>query len=1257
MRLRPIFVLWVFSFLVACSTDQCSCTGYEQRPFPTRALDATVPSAGQARVTASGLKFVESQVPYLVDQFLPGGLNFCIPRDTSGNPDICVASTCPGGAAGCPIDLTIDDQRIVPKPPNELEVSITIGDVDDRLNFDYGTFIGTVNCYVQLFKKGSSETTAAQVVGTIPIELSVDGASPTKELRVTVGEAAVNLDDVDFKIHGRGNVGDTIACEGAGLVRGLFRGMIESEIRKILKDTVGGIADEQLCRRCGTGFDACSTGSCDDGICRYASSVCVPRAIGVEGRLKLGSLLADYTEEPNASVDVLVKAGDVAKVDAGVSVGLRAGFEPNAFAECVPVDPTRRPSSGSVPLSPVINADRDPDNQPFHLGIGVHKRAIEHMLWSTWASGAACLKVGSETVMLLSTGTFQLVAPSLKDIGPSGRTASLVVVPQKPPVVELGANTITQTNGSYVISEPLMILKWPDLDFHVFGYAQERMVRLFSIRVDLELPIALSPDGDGNLIPVVGAIEDAIRNIRPRRTELIAEGPQRILDLVPTLIGFAAPQLAGAIPESVAIPEFLGFRLDLQQGDIRGADSNNFLAAFATLARTTQPFSLGVDTFVSQVELDLTERSPSGLLQPRVDFRAGGLGQDLAPVPTEFQWRVDGGFWSMFHSGPELSTSNPVLSLPGVHKIEVRARIVGEPASVDRSPAVFEVTIEDLAPILTPAASADDSDEVAGAIREHLETPPVKAGPTQKPAGGCSSAQGGVLWWLPLFGLFVWRRRRLSVGFLPILCVVMFLGCKGDVTTNAKTRCFGPECIVDQACGIDADCNGICPAGTTGICEGEKCQCVRACEGGCKADEFCCIGSSQCVLAAPTCDEACQPGYESRVVGMPNRETCEVDGGACQCVPLPQIPIGVHGQHLSVDSRSGTTIVSAYNRTYGDLMVGRVEADGVVTWQFIDGMPLDGDITGDPMGWRAGREGRGPNVGTYSGVVLDDTGTVHVIYRDEEAKSLKYARGTFGSTFETASFETEGDPLWVSVALVGGQLHVIYGVDGVGGKSVLRHGVRPVAGGIADAATFAVIDDADVDAAETKDFPRRQGMFGDLSLTPQGGLLAVWYDGISRRVGRSIFDAGAWSDPAYLAVGTGPYAAGAVDAEGLVHLAFMSGNGLRYSRFGGQLRTSLIHDGRRDGAEYYAGPIGEDVDIQVGAGDSVRVVFQDAFDRTLYEAKWNSESFDLSKIPLVPGEAGGFYVTFSSGSDFVADWLVDRTAEPWGRVRVMPLSL
>ena len=42
------------------------------------------------------------------------------------------------------------------------------------------------------------------------------------------------------------------------------------------------------------------------------------------------------------------------------------------------------------------------------VGIGVHKRMIEHLLWSTWASGATCLMAGSDVADQLSAQSKQV---------------------------------------------------------------------------------------------------------------------------------------------------------------------------------------------------------------------------------------------------------------------------------------------------------------------------------------------------------------------------------------------------------------------------------------------------------------------------------------------------------------------------------------------------------------------------------------------------------------------------------------------------------------------------------------------------------------------------------------------------------------------------------------------------------------------------------------------------------------------------------
>jgi hypothetical protein len=50
--------------------------------------------------------------------------------------------------------------------------------------------------------------------------------------------------------------------------------------------------------------------------------------------------------------------------------------------------------------------------------------------------------------------------------------------------------------------------------------------------------------------------------------------------------------------------------------------------------------------------------------------------------PMEFAWRVDGGLWSTWFDGPRLEVEHPALIMPGHHRLEVRARIAGEPALV-----------------------------------------------------------------------------------------------------------------------------------------------------------------------------------------------------------------------------------------------------------------------------------------------------------------------------------------------------------------------------------------------------------------------------------------------------------------------------------------------------------------------------------------------------------------------------------------------
>ena len=1342
--LRTAFYMSLLS-MAACSSQDCSCDGFEARPFPPQHYDKTVPRTMQVRVSSEGLGFVEDNIEPLVEGALPDGLNFCLPKDTDGDTKLCFPYVrgrsgyhnegdqpmCSGGIEGCEINLEIEQTTITPVPSNGLDIQVAIGGLNATIPFEARDplFNSRVTCDVTPYADGGDINDPATVVATVPVRFTVDSMSPTQNMRINVEEVGINLNQLDFDLKGGG------ICTTADFLRGLIRGTLEDQIRDQLRDTINSTVRENLCLSCETESCPGNAMCASDGICEYGNGECVPAPFGAEGALELGQTIGDFSETPDAKVDSFIKLADYANVDTGLTLGIRSGFQPEVLSDCIPIDPTTRPAFNAVPISPTLVGDVRPGtNNPFHLGIGVYRGMIEHVLWSAWASGATCLKVDSKSTAQLSTAALGIFVRSLTNLtDDDNRQAELKIVPQKAPKIILGQNTVMETDEGYVVEDGLFTIDWKDLDLHIYAWVQDRWTRVATVRIDLLLPVAVVPDGAGNVEAVLGDVEKALTNLRGLNGELLEEDPDALAEVIPSLVGLALPSLADSLNLAFELPEFFGLRIVLNQGDITSVDGGQYIALFANLEATgMQPTSDKVlpTPAIDHVEVVYPEgATKQDYVRPEVKMSLSaslfGAGRELvAGEDVEFAWRVDGGFWSMYSKLSDVVVRDPLLALPGEHTIEVKARVAKSNVLVNREQlARTDVRIDYQAPSLElervqGRLSFNASDltdrandmryrykihdgesasqwsawsveqeldldalemtrdfrvEVEVKDRQGLTTrdsytvrgvTPSATPDAPQPAeaesssscsqvamGGKQSPPFGALALLGvLFGMVGVSRKRkhfrqMIAGALAVLGMgAVSSGCSGcgeeapstnsddplacatpcedgfvckqaqcveddptpcqsDAECDDAQRCEAGICV-EPECREDVDCGDVCDVSQQGTCLNDNtCMCEDYCADGCGDEQFCCFAQNACLDNPDPCDgTVCDPGFVpgNPVLGEVNQETCMVKGSTCECIQADPLPLGEHGRYSSMARTQDGLVIATYNETYGDLMVGLVdESDYAVAWEFVDGVPTDGDVTGALDGPRGGVKVKGPKVGAHTAIVADEQGNVHVFYQDLSNKALRYARGVrqgegFDWSFTTIADDAGEGGLFNKALFADGKIHLVTLVDNVELEadnqrfSELRYmtldpaasldsisfeGAQVIVSGAAskpckercqgDAVCVRSTGECVVpettcaagctdgyacsggacmetyDSAVPVGTPVMVGAYPDMTKTADG-VLVTFYDGLQKNVGWSQSDAsGAWSMPQYLASGTGPYSSAVLGEDGTLHVAYM----------------------------------------------------------------------------------------------------------------------
>jgi uncharacterized protein (TIGR03382 family) len=784
---------WIGLLAVVAASYGCSgggCDGMVPTPggFPA---DERVANAGQIRVSQSGLASIAADPAALLGGLLDGGLEIDVPPGCGGSPAIC----CPGGTPQSPCGpIVIDlEERPGDLPRMEIRPANNAGRIDITLRARIHTASDLPvddipiagDCTVSIDTSGGSPD---DVRIDLPISLVQDTTAGTT--RVVQGEATLSdfsADDVDL--------GGGFLCDVADLGIGLFLDTLTDQFT----EQISGLLEGQLCKACDSG-DVADCGqfasACTDNQCLKGDGTCL-QELGLTGRLIGNQLLASLSPGTLGAFDVYEVAGGYATTNNnGVALGLLGGMLPAGTERdrCGP--PATPPPRATIDPSTTFQGNTKPaelGGGPFGIAIGLHESQLDQFAYAAYDGGFLCLTVGTRTIDLLTTDTLALVAGSLADFLTESAPVALGLRPQAPPTITLGRNTfIDDGAGNVSVDDPLLDINFSALELDFFASVHGHYVRLFTLVADVRLPIGLQV-GDGELIPVIGDVDNAFTNLSVKNSELLTETPADLAARFPAILQLALPALGDGLG-GFELPELGGLVLDVT--DITSTDANTFFAIFAdlTLAAAVAP---RIETAAEVISIDEPGadvlNAPARWTKtnrPAVTLKLPGDG-------LEWQVRTDGGMWSPWSAAAERRISPVSFWVQGTHRIEVRARRIGEAGTIDATPVILDVPI--------------------GSIPTPIDNPALDFH-GQAGEGGCDCSTGSPAGGLPIVLALLaigiprrrWRalRRLRRVQWTTLAAVVIALGAGPGCSCSSKPSCGDLECMEGEVTHSSGRWNG-----------------------------------------------------------------------------------------------------------------------------------------------------------------------------------------------------------------------------------------------------------------------------------------------------------------------------------------------------------------------------------------------------------------------------------------------------------------
>ncbi|XYI03128.1 hypothetical protein ACMHYB_26565 [Sorangium sp. So ce1128] len=1026
-----------------------------------------IENAGSARLTQSGLEFLEENLGVLGRALLGGGdsgvITFSIPRSPgSVLGGIIDYTLCPDGAdpgatpptCTAEIDVGRAALQIQPRAPHNLVIR---GPLPVRMQslpiFLDGGVLGESTQYVTLNGNDAcppDEQTFTNIDVEVELSIEID-VNPQHSRqgysRVKVTRLSIDEDQLESSLHL--DCGGTWVGDALDFVKPIITSFMGS-----MSDALKTQLDQQLCQKADPALDpACPDGTNDiGGVCRYgtqATDECASILLGVEGHLDLGRLLAGISPGTQGGFDLLLAGGgtserddtsdltwgDLNPVGNGLTLGLYGGAEPLPISKCVPLSDMVLPAGIPIPDELVANTVSGwPADLPGpHIGLAISERFANYAMNGLYNSGLLCLGISTETVPLLNSGTLGLLAASAKDLAlqRESQQVALVIRPQVPPRVTFG-------NGTNFSDDPLIRIQLERASFDFYIWSLDRFIRFMTATFDLDVPMNLTVTPEG-LTPVIETI--GVENGKVTNNGLLREDPESIADALGGLLSSQVGQLIGGGLPAIDLNgplSGLGLSLVLPES-VDGAGSpglrkltkgqDSYLGIFAAFGMPAQQRAMRSET---QAELSRKEVRAEGLRLPTMTRDNGPTARLVMSSPldggtraVEYSYRIDSGVWRPFTRDRIVDLRDDWLRLPGRHVISVRSRIAGDPLSLDPTPATVEMVVDVEPPVISIGAAVDGhvplevrdmvSDAERAKVRVRLDdgawSPWATAAEMRTvDVGGAADIEVEAV---DEEGNLGTARQPLLRGRMPI---DPSAGC-GCVVAGGSSE--GPSGGLWLGLAVAAAAVRLARRGGAPRGAGQPAR--RARDAGRRASAP--RGAGQQARRARGLR-----GARAALAGVAVTALLGSHAG-CSCSDEPEVEAkdecvapdcmtlqaGLVGAYTSVavapDKR--TVWVAGYAEAdwqnafqWGDLVVGTWDGEAVA-WEAIDGVPAEPPIDParfDVRGFRGGQTDPGEDVGLWTSIAVGPDGEPAVAYYDRTNRGLKFAQKQ-GDTWAVSSVQ------------------------------------------------------------------------------------------------------------------------------------------------------------------------------------------------------------------------------------------------------------